>query len=103
MWVHLGRGDLLILTAEHGLCVGVETGPGLLWGGEAGLGTTLQCVTDCRGHAGETCEPMGSDMLQPITGQHYPGSRAAADEKRGVAYRVFGLFRSSWSRVSVNQ
>ena len=33
MWVHLGRGDLLILTAEHGLCVGVETGPGLLWGG----------------------------------------------------------------------
>ena len=61
MWVHLGRGDLLILTAEHGLCVGVETGPGRLWGGEAGLGTTLQCVTDCRGHAGETCEPMGSE------------------------------------------
>ena len=57
MWVQLGRSELLILPAEHSQCVVVEAGPGLLWGGDAGLGATLQCVTH--------------RQAQPITGQHY--------------------------------
>ena len=61
MWVQLGRGELLILPAEHSQCVVVEAGPGLLWGGDADLGATLQCVTHCRAHAGETHEPIGGD------------------------------------------